>query len=276
MRKFFDVVSLFGEKFGRLTIVGIVGKHRNKETTVLCKCDCGKFTKVKLCNILKGNTRSCGCIRDEWRREFTRKSTTYGCCNTRLYKTWSNMLRRCLCSNWPRYDNYGGRGIKICEEWINDFFSFRDWAMSSGYTDELTIERIDVNGNYFPENCTWITKRDQAYNRRNTIRYNGVSASKIAAANGIDRNTMFYRLSRGWSIEEAIGIVPPSYEHTYGNGRRKKVVRRSKDDLHYRGESIYEIAARNGIKKSTACKRLARGWSIEEAIGIIKRNHSSD
>lgn len=133
----------------------------------------------------------------------------HGMCGTRIYNTWLNMKSRCCNKNNKEFANYGGRGIKVCDEWRNSFSDFYDWALTSGYSDNLTIERVDVNGDYCPENCTWILKEEQASNttRNNRITYNGETKtiSQWARLYGINLQTLRSRLySLGYSFEEAI------------------------------------------------------------------------
>lgn len=194
-----------------MTILGIVGKYHRKNTMVLCRCICGTTKIVKIGQILHGDIVSCGCKKREIKNTFKVLGKTHGLSRTRLYSTWCNMRNRCLSPRYRQYYDYGGRGISICDEWVNDFLAFRDWALRSGYDDSLTIERIDADGDYCPENCTWIPRHDQSANRRNVILYNGVPACKIAELNGISKTVMHSRLNYGWTLEEAIGIVPRKY-----------------------------------------------------------------
>lgn len=131
----------------------------------------------------------------------------HGMAHTRLYRIWLGMKTRCGNPKHPHYNDYGGRGIAVCEEWKNSSKSFCDWAMSNGYTEELTLDRVDVNGDYCPDNCRWATMKDQHSNRRDTIMiaYNGKTQSlaKWAAETGIDYHKLFMRISRGWSAERA-------------------------------------------------------------------------
>lgn len=126
----------------------------------LAKCPyCGKIGKHRT-QALK-TKKSCGCKSTELK---TQASTKHGCANDRLYQTWADMKTRCLCENNPRYHKYGGRGITVCEEWL-DFPAFKTWAESNGYTDELTIDRVDNDGNYCPENCEWVTIQENLRRR---------------------------------------------------------------------------------------------------------------
>ena len=131
-------------------------------------CDCGNEVQASTAKLNFGSVTSCGCAK---RERIIEQSTTHGLSRTRLYKIWVDMKKRCYNPNSNRYDDYGGRGIVVCKEWLNDFQSFYDWAMKNGYSENLTIERKDVNGNYCPENCCWITAKEQARNQRKTIRY---------------------------------------------------------------------------------------------------------
>ena len=132
----------------------------------------------------------------------------HGLKNTRLFRIWSNLLSRCYNSNFHDYKYYGARGIIVCDEWINDFKALYNWAMSNGYSDELTIDRIDVNGNYSPDNCRWATVKTQSNNRRNNhyVNINGVvkTLSEWCELYAINYRTVQDRLKRGWNIEKAL------------------------------------------------------------------------
>lgn len=158
------VIDLTGKRFGRLTAVEIAYRKKDKQGDMRvywkCKCDCGNTCIVSRNSLRKGSTQSCGCLRDEINHISSKKHGLYG---TRIYKIWDGMKARCNCKSMKSYKHYGGRGITYCKEW-EDFLPFYKWAIENGYDDDLTLERINVNGNYEPQNCRWITAKEQRYN----------------------------------------------------------------------------------------------------------------
>ena len=156
------LIDLTGQQFGRLVVIQRA-KAINKRTKWLCRCECGNEVVVESYNLKTGHTQSCGCLQ----REATSSANkTHHCTHTRLYRIWNNMKNRCYRKSYHAFHHYGGRGIKVCDEWRDDFQAFYDWAMANGYRDDLSIDRIDSNGNYEPSNCRWATMAEQNKNKR--------------------------------------------------------------------------------------------------------------
>ena len=207
MSKFVDIT---GQRFGRLTAVERVGLDKSKHALWKCLCDCGNYTIVGSNSLKAGNTKSCGCLNIETATErIVRYNFRHGETGTRLWRIWSGMINRC---ESPCYDNnmvYRGKGIRVCAAW-HTYENFRDWALKNGYRDDLTIDRIDVDGNYTPSNCRWATKVEQAENRSTTRLFtvNGETHSLAGWARCIGLNdSAIQSIVRGKSDEEAQMIV---------------------------------------------------------------------
>lgn len=159
-------VNAIGQRFGRLTVIEETTERKAGSICWICKCDCGNITNpISYTALKRGHTKSCGCWSKEKHKEVFTKHGLFG---SRLYKIWCGIKERCSNPNRKEYKNYGGRGISVCEEWQNDFKTFYAWALANGYSDNLSIDRINNDGNYEPSNCRWATRKEQQNNRRNT------------------------------------------------------------------------------------------------------------
>ena len=190
-----EEVKMIGKRFGKLVVIAKGEKGLNRENRWICRCDCGNITQsISGYALRKGDTKSCGCFRNE---QSSIRNSKHRLSNTRLYNIWSGMKKRCLNKKNHAFKNYGGRGISVCEEWRNSFEAFFEWAVSHGYTDELTIDRIDNNGNYEPSNCRWVTMKDQQSNKRKImVEENGElkTVAQIAAESNVSQATIYRRL----------------------------------------------------------------------------------
>lgn len=202
-----DMDNAIGMQKGKTTIVAM--RRINEEATsiieCLIRCECGTEKWVNYNNFKRGHYMSCGCERYS---TIAKKKTTHGGRRSRLYQTYHSMLNRCYNPNIHNFKHYGGRGIIVCDEWRHSFVAFRDWALSNGYSDDLSIDRIDVNGIYEPSNCRWATYKQQARNttRNRWVELNGQTKtlSEWAEIYNISPSAIQGRLYIGWDIEKAI------------------------------------------------------------------------
>lgn len=169
-------------KFGRLTAikkVGMKGNGRGSKAIWLCKCDCGNEKEVLRNSLVSGTTKSCGCLEREVKATM---HLTHGMAKSRIWNIWVGMRDRCSREHNKNYEKYGGRGIRVCPEWEKSFQSFYDWSIKNGYSEKLTIDRINNDGDYEPSNCRWATRKEQTRNRSITVK---ISLAKIAEIEGI-------------------------------------------------------------------------------------------
>lgn len=202
------VKDLTGKRFGRLVAVECVGKTTNGNAKWRCECDCGEGKVVASWGLVSGRTKSCGCIKREQNKDVF---TTHGdsAKRTRLYRIWSGMKTRCYNKNHKEsYAKYGKKGIYVCDEWKESYENFKKWALSHGYKDSLSIDRIDTQGPYSPENCRWATEKQQQNNRSNNRILTFMGEKKTLAQwveiTGFTKSTIEHRLNRGMSVADAL------------------------------------------------------------------------
>lgn len=199
--------NLVGKRYGRLVVIKRAKNDKMGRVRWLCQCDCGNQKIVRRSSLQSGLTKSCGC----WLKD-NPSNVSHRMSKTRVYGIWCAVKDRCYNTNVPTYKNYGGRGIAVCEEWRNDPIAFIEWAYENGYSDDLSIDRIDVNGNYEPSNCRWADIETQANNKRNTvfITCNGETHNlkEWSEITGIKHSVIYNRYRvYGWSAERALGYV---------------------------------------------------------------------
>lgn len=256
MTNFKDIT---GRKFGRLTALKI-HLEEGKRTQWLCKCECGNEKLIPLSSLSSGKGKSCGCLRKELTGEKFRK---HGLINTTLYNTWLNMRDRCRNKKSPSYKNYGARGIDVCAEW-DDYKKFYEWALNNGYKKSLTIDRIDNDKGYYPENCRWATKETQANNTTKNVRteIDGVerTLSEHARFYKINYFTIHYRYEKG--IRGIDLVSKPA---------RKKII------ITINGEqkSLKAWSEHFGINYGTAQWRYKAGLRGEELFKPVKNQNQN-
>ena len=204
-----NLIDLTGQRFGKLIVIKYLYTDKYRRTIWLCQCDCGNLKAIPSVNLRKGITKSCGCYNNE-------KNLRHGQFGTRLYSTWSKMIERCHNKKYAQYKNYGERGIRVCDEWKNDFVAFYNWAMANGYKDNLTIDRIDNNGNYEPSNCRWATIQQQQNNRRNNrvfiINGEKLTMAEVARKYQINYKSLKTKMRKNIDILTAITELKDYYK----------------------------------------------------------------
>lgn len=198
-----DPNTIIGDRYGKLVI--LEAKREGQNIICKCRCDCGCIKdNVRLGNMRTGHVKSCG----NHYREFATR--THGMSNSRIYRIYRKMLNRCYREQDESYKYYGAEGVRVCDEWRNDPAEFIKWAMDNGYDDKLTIDRINTDGNYEPNNCRWITMHEQCLNRKSNVylEYRGEikTISEWAETLNMNRHLIDDRLKRGWTVDDTLSL----------------------------------------------------------------------
>lgn len=246
-------LDLVGKRFGLLTVIERRGSDKNGQSMWLCRCDCGT-EKIIRGHDLKGGTKSCGCS-----RRYNTGLYKHGLSHTRIHSIWRSIKDRCYNENNQDYNSYGGRGIAVCDEWKNDFLSFYRWALESGYEEALTIDRIDVNAGYSPENCRWASMAEQSNNRRNnklfTLNGRTMTLAEWSKVAGVKYGDIQNRLRYGYSFEEAIN---PNFKRVY----------QCKNEFN---EKLSQMCKERGVSYKLVSQRVRSGWDVEKALNTPTR-----
>lgn len=217
-------VNLDGQRFGNATVIKQIGT-KNHAVLWECLCDCGNTFKTTSGHLISGHSKSCGCLR---KKQTSLNFKKHGESETRLHRVWSNMKTRCTNVNNRSYKNYGGRGIKICSQWLNDFAAFSEWAKNNGYSANLTIDRMDNDKGYNPENCRWVDTKTQNRNRRSNhlFEYKGEKKTLAEWCEEYDLklHTLLKRISLGWSMEKALTTRPLAKYHNNNFQDKKETI----------------------------------------------------
>lgn len=203
------LIDLTGQQFGRLLVIERAENSSDGRAQWYCQCKCGNYTIVRGKDLRRMHTTSCGCFGAERRKEST---TVHGKCGTRLRNIWGGMKDRCYNPRNNRYIHYGAKGITVCDEWLHNFQAFWNWAMASGYQDDLSIDRIDNDKGYSPDNCRWATRKEQQNNTSSnkSITFNGktMTLTQWCEKQKISKRKYYDRIESGWSLEEALELAP--------------------------------------------------------------------
>lgn len=202
-------VAFLNKRYGLLTItedVGIINSYRR----VIAKCDCGNAKQYRLADIQHGRSTNCGCIR---KAHLHIRNTKHGESRTKLYRRWKGIIERCTYKGHFAYDRYGGRGISVCKEWLDDFLAFKEWALNNGYQGAGEVDRINNNGNYEPVNCRIVTRKQNCRNKGSNhyVTMNGETKciSEWAEQYDITADLLYHRINNmGWPIEKALSVKP--------------------------------------------------------------------
>ena len=260
------IIINIGDKFGYLTVINEIEPHITPCGTIrrrfLCECECGTQVVRSMKTLTSICNPSCGCKSFNiglLNKKYTKEQTS-----SFLYSTWLGMRQRCLDKNQSHYKYYGGKGITMCEEWMNDYSKFYEWSIKNGASKELTIDRIDNNGNYEPNNCRWVDSIVQANNKTQNriIEYNGekLTLMQWSRKTGIGEGTIRRRIDKyGYTIDEALGFEIHNKKQYDRNNRRKKILQYSlRGELIKEWESVNEIYDVLGISIN-AIRKCASG-----------------
>lgn len=254
-------IEWLGEKFGRLTVVDFTRPPSpSRGWYWVCECECGTIKTLCPRDVRAGKVKSCGCLHDELASVRATKFKYSVSENKRLYSIYNGIKKRCYRESEPRYKDYGMRGIKMCDEWLNSengFDNFVEWSLSHGYNDDLTIDRVDVNADYEPCNCRWVSLQTQQQNKRTTlwVEYKGerVQLRVLCKKHGLSYDTVHNRIyTLGWSVESAI------------------------DTSSQQSDSLRKKCIERGINYSTVRDRIFKlGWDEERALSTPSCNKKS-
>lgn len=263
--------DLCGQRFGRLIVIERVANNKHGSARFLCKCDCGNYVEVDSQSLKSGNTKSCGCFATEVKR---RPKKEHPDKPTRLYGVWCAMKRRCYNKQEKGYKNYGGRGISVCDEWKSSFQNFKIWAMENGYRQGLSIDRIDVNGNYCPENCRWADSKTQANNTtaNRILEYNEEkhTLAEWSRITGLSDSVIRARLDKhGCSIEQALTL--PLHKDGRPLIRNKRYLYFTINGIT---KNLKEWAEYFEISYRAIGHRIRRGQSFDDALKALLMKHN--